>query len=214
MKNKEREKKHRQKNINNNDHIQVQNRVAFNSPQSHGKGNKKVTQCLPNSPRKRTAVIAALAHVKTRKLDNPGIHSIDKEVADKVTNFYLVSSWICPGQKDVVIIRKPGEKKTKLQKPYLLTTLKEDHAMFLEENPTCIISFSKLADLRPPQVLLQRDVPHNACLCKYHENVRLLLQALNKGGLDVSTSFRHFIALNVCDQSNQKCRDGTCENCP
>ena len=86
--------------------------------------------------------------------------------------------------------------------------------MFLEENPTCIISFSKFADLRPPQVLLQRDVPHNACLCKYHENVRLLLQALNKGGLDVPTSFRDFIALTVCDQSNEKFRDGTCENCP
>ena len=68
--------------------------------------------------------------MKNRRLDNkPGIHSVDKEVADKVTNFYLTTSLICPGEKDVVIVRKPGEEKTKLQKQYLLTTLKEGHAM-------------------------------------------------------------------------------------
>ena len=49
---------------------------------------------------------------------------------------------------------------------------------------------------------------------KYHEDVRLLLQGLSTGGLDVPTSFRDCIALVVCDQINQKCIDGTCENCP
>ena len=80
--------------------------------------------------------------------------------------------------------------------------------------PDCSISFSKFADLRPPQVQLERDVPHNSCLCKYHENVRLLLQALNKSGLNVPTSLRDFIAVIVCNQDNEKCMDGTCENCP
>ena len=46
---------------------------------------------------------------------------MDKEVVDKVTNFYLTTSWICPGEKDVVIVSKPGEEKTKLQKQYTLT---------------------------------------------------------------------------------------------
>ena len=54
---------------------------------------------------------------------------MDKEVVDKVTNFYLTTSRIHPGDKNVVIMRKPGEEKTKLQKLYLLTTLEEAHAM-------------------------------------------------------------------------------------
>ena len=112
--------------------------MAFKSPQSLGKAKKKAVSFLPNSPRKWTAVIAALASdagldtSKNRRMDNnPGIHSMDKEVVDKVTNFYLTTLWICPGDKDVVIVRKPGEEKTKLQKPYLLTTLNEAHVMFL-----------------------------------------------------------------------------------
>ena len=90
---------------------------------------------LPNSPRKWTAVIAALVTdaghgtLKNRTLDNnPEIHLMDKEVVDKITNFYLTTSWICPGEKGVVMVRKPGEEKTKFQK-YLLTTLEEAHAM-------------------------------------------------------------------------------------
>ena len=89
---------------------------------------------LPNSPRKRTAVIPALATVaglgtlKNRRLDNnPGIHSMEKKIVGKITNFHLTTSWICPGEKDVVIVRKHGEEKT--QKQYLLTAPKEVHAM-------------------------------------------------------------------------------------
>ena len=71
---------------------------------------------------------SGLGTLKNRRLDNnPGIHSM--EVVDKVTNFYLTITWICPGEKDVVIVRKPGEEKTKLQKQYLLTQLKEAHAV-------------------------------------------------------------------------------------
>ena len=68
--------------------------------------------------------------MNNRRLDNnPRIHSMDKEVVDKVANFYLTTSWICPGENGVVIVRKPGEEKSKRQKQYLLTTLKEAHAM-------------------------------------------------------------------------------------
>ena len=109
---------------------------------------KKVTQCLPNSPRKQTVIITALAtdightNLKSRKPENnPGIHCIYK-----VTNFYLMSSWVCPGQKGVANIRRSREKNTKLQTPNLLATLKEAHAMFIGENPSCVISFSKLTD--------------------------------------------------------------------
>ena len=218
VKNRETVKKYRQKNTKKDDKIPQQNLVVFHSPQSLGKAKKKLVPHLPKSPRKRVAVIAALATDagiscgKIRRSDTGG-HTMDKELIDKVTNFYLKTSWICPGKNDVVIVRKPGKEKTKLQKQYLLTTLKAAHAIFLDEHPDKKISFSKFADLRPPQVQLQRDVPHNACLCKYHENVRMLLQSLNKSGLNIPTSFRDFIALIVCNQDNENCMDGSCMQC-
>ena len=74
VRNREGVRKHRQKNRQNAVQVEVQNLVAFKSPQSPGKAKKKVV--LPNSPRKRTAVIAALATdaglgtLKNRRLDN------------------------------------------------------------------------------------------------------------------------------------------------
>ena len=73
VRNREGVRKHRQKNRQNAVQVEVQNLVAFKSPQSLGKAKKKV---LPNSPRKRTAEIAALATdaglgtLKNRRLDN------------------------------------------------------------------------------------------------------------------------------------------------
>ena len=77
----------------------MQNLLAFKSPQSLGKAKKKaVIFFIPNLPRKWTAVIVAVATdaghgtLKNRRLDNnPGIHSVDKEVVDKVANFYLTT---------------------------------------------------------------------------------------------------------------------------
>ena len=101
-------RKHQQKNRQNAVQIEVQNLVAFKSPQSLGKAKKKIVKFLPNSPRKRNAVIATVAGLgtlKSRRLDNnPRIHSVDKEVVDKVANFYLTTSWICLGERDVVIV--------------------------------------------------------------------------------------------------------------
>ena len=67
------------------------------------------------------------------------------------------------------------------------------------------------ADLRHPQVLLQRDVPHTSCLSIHHENVHLLLQSLNRAGLDCPLEFRTFLYLVVHDQDSQVCMTGGCE---
>lgn len=120
---------------------------------------------------------------------------------------------MCPGMKDVVIVRDGGIK-VKLQKQYLLTTLKEAHAMFQDEHPNNHISFSKFAELRPTEVQLQKDIPYMTCLCKQHENVRLCLVALQKAGVSVPLQFREFISKVVCDQASAACMQGTCTVCP
>ena len=61
------------------------------------------------------------------------------------------------------------------------------------------------ADLRPPQLLLQRDVPHTSCLCIHHENLCLLHQSLNRAGLECPLEVRAFIYWVVYDQDSQVC---------
>ena len=61
---------------------------------------------------------------------------------------------------------------------------------------------------------LMQDVPHSACLCSYHENVRLLLVALNKHDKTIPTEFHDFIAKLVCNQESDECMFGICCDCP
>lgn len=96
----------------------------------------------------------------------------------------------------------------------MLSTLKEAHSMFLEQNNDVKISFSKFATLRPRQVLLQQDVPHTMCLCKYHENERLLLIALQKVLSQIPISFREFCSVITCNQDDERCMLSECDNCP
>ena len=59
-----------------------------------------------------------------------------------------------------------------------------------------------------------QDVPYSACLCSYHENVRLLLVALNKHDKTIPTEFHDFIAKLVSNQESEKCMFGICCDCP
>ena len=57
-------------------------------------------------------------------------------------------------------------------------------------------------------------VSHSACLCSYHENVRLLLVALNKHDKTIPTEFHDFIAKLICNQESEECMFGICCDCP
>jgi hypothetical protein len=50
---------------------------------------------------------------------------------------------MCPGLKDSIVVKEDGIKRT-IQKHYLLTTLKEAHATYYEENPEHHVGFSML----------------------------------------------------------------------
>ena len=75
---------------------------------------------LPASPRKIAAVVSevasaiGIAATIGRKQDIfNGNKTLDEETESKTHDFYLSTSWICPGKKDVVIIRSSGKKKRK-----------------------------------------------------------------------------------------------------
>ena len=80
-----------------------------------------------------------------------------------------------------------------------MMSLREAHKKFMEENPDAKIGLSKFCDLH---VKLFDHLPHQVCVCSYHENVRLILVAL-KSDSDLSTNFSTFVNQIVCDSQSK-----------
>ncbi len=85
------------------------------------------------------------------------------------------------------------------------------YQLFIQENPQVIISLSSFQDLRPCNVLYKSVTPQNVCVCIYHENIALLLKALNEqiNGLK-SIGLNSFIKLLVCDDTQETCMSTNC----
>lgn len=57
--------------------------------------------------------------------------------------------------------------------------------------------------MRPDHIRLFDKIPHNVCVCIYHENKRLILQAL-KTCTDLSREFSGFIVQVNCNPSKKR----------
>lgn len=187
---------------------------AFGNSRAFGKAVSHVKRNLPNSPRKCAAVVQKLALQYSPKVPrNPKWshgNIIDDITKEAVTLFYANDSIStqAPGLRDFFILRD-DKGKSKIQKRYLQFTLGEVYRLFLEDNPSTKIGFSKFADLRPKHICLRSKTPDNMCLCIYHENIRLLLESSSI----FPNSTTDFIRMIVCDDNSKSCMLQTCDEC-
>lgn len=207
------------------DNLNLTPKTPYKSRQAFGKAVKRAVDTLPNSPNKRKAVVVSLAeqcglnvrHLSTQKVRSD--FEDRKEMETAVLNFYQSDdvSWQAPGRKDKVVCYETdnitGErKKVEMQTRYLLMSVQEAHKLFLETNPIHTLGKSKFASMRPKHCKLFDKIPHNVCVCTYHENVRLLLEGL-KDHAYLSTVFETFIGKVVCDSSSKACMTSHCNLC-
>ena len=84
--------------------------------------------------------------------------------------------------------------------------------LFTTEHADSSVRRSKFCELRPKHVKLFETLPHNVCVCMYHENVRMLIVSLKKfTGLPYNISdFSHRI---VCDTGSEECMTLQCDHC-
>ncbi|XP_047126478.1 uncharacterized protein LOC124807875 [Hydra vulgaris] len=133
---------------------------------------------------------------------------LHKEIEDSVKLFYD-SSDLCrtmPGKKDYVSIQKNVHKQKKL----LLCNLKELYVLYKENNPEIQISYSKFASLRPKWCILPgASGTHSVCVCSYHQNAILLVDALN-----IELTYKDLLLKTVCSVENKECMLAQCDNCP
>ena len=155
--------------------------------------------------------IPSLLKPLSAKSDGLQAHALSETVISIVQDYYrnTMVAYEAPGKKDMIILRKPGEDKQKVQKKFLTLTLKETHQLFLGDHPDVKISFSYFCKLRPVDVVLRHQTPKSMCLCEYHENMNLLLAKVS----DLPSFTSDFIRLIVCDDSSKQCMMQFCEEC-
>ncbi|CAF1424572.1 unnamed protein product [Adineta steineri] len=192
---------------------------SFRTKQSKSKALNRILNVLPANKGKQFELIKEIATnlkiIEPEKKFERTQKSLSTDVKQQIYDYYFRDdiSYQAPGKRDSITIKENGVKK-KLQKRYLLYSLNEIYQMFAEENPQVQISCSSFKNLRPCNVLYKSATPHNLCLCIYHENVSLLLHAIDEHIHGIkSIDLNLFIKLLVCNDSQELCMFSNCNQC-
>lgn len=143
-------------------------------------------------------------------------NKISEENKFIVASFYEESSRVFPGLKDsITVINKDGVRR-KIQKMLLTENISELHYLFQQQYPNIRIGLSKFFELRPRWCIFAgAPGTHNVCVCIYHQNPKLILEAI-----DLSVGYKDLLAMLVCSLQNEECMYMQCEssrrcgNCP
>jgi len=171
------------------------------------------------SPRKRKAVVDLCDKNSKRRKEQDKerkkrCDALTNDEVQKVQDFYVRDdiSRMLPGKKDYVSVKQADGKREHRQKRVLLFKIGEAHELFKEES-NVQIGKSKFAELRPPQVIPSSAIDQEVCICKYHENIDLLLHGLSRISDCTYMSSEEAVAQTVCSLDSCKCIDRVCDSC-
>ncbi|KAJ8664655.1 hypothetical protein QAD02_006317 [Eretmocerus hayati] len=144
---------------------------------------------------------------------------LDPDVVKMIEDFYSSDdmSRIQPGKNDYVSVLINGNKVER-QKRLLLCNLKECYQSFKDEYPEISVGFSRFAEARPPNVILAgASGTHTVCVCKIHQNFKLLLHALDLESIDDQLrkwTYKDVLASIMCSPPTNECYFRECLCCP
>ena len=117
----------------------------------------------------------------------------------------------CPGMGDCKSVRDQDGNKVVKQKKLVLGNLKEVYQKSKESENHLNIGFSTFCTLRPKHcVLAGGNGTHSVCVCTYHQNPKLQLNAIG----EKNVSLEDVMAQAVCDINSETCMMRKCKNCP
>ena len=129
---------------------------------------------------------------------------ITPHIKQKVVSFFEDDniSRLCPGQRDCIAVQNMNGSKEKKQKRLILGNLKEIYQKFKEEEGSPDIGFSTFCSLRPKYCILAGSSgTHTVCVCTYHQNPKLQLNAIGEAQL----TLEHVIGKAVCNMNQEAC---------
>ena len=211
----------------------------FKSLQSKGKAINKAKKNLPSDMQRRGTVIQHIVmdhieeltptsrqkfqgqisgqHSVRKRLyveRKPRNDKISKEIEDHVKAFYEQDdvSRIFPGKKDDMRVILDGESVRK-QKRLMLMTTREAYAVYKKEFPTNGVGKTKFQEFRPLWVLPTTGKDQDICLCRYHENIELILRKIRPFSDNVPLYANDVVKHTVCSMDDEVCIDRDCKEC-
>ena len=152
---------------------------------------------------KKVGGILAKPAPKKRKTITETLHLVTKVYEDD--NFSRQVS----EKKDYVSVSK-GVHKQKLDNLQKSCNLQELYTAFKEKYPNVNIGFSKFCAQRPKWcVLAGSKMTHSVCVCSAHQNVVLLVDAM-----DQDLTYKDLIKKIVYNPESNKCIMHQCQPCP
>ena len=125
-----------------------------------------------------------------------------------IQNFYMDDEYsrVMPGRKDVKSVKKPGEKRVRLQKRLLLMNIDELYAHYKDYAEKTLLmkpcGRTKFFQLRPQHVIEVGSAgTHSVCVCEKHQNVKIMIDCLCKN-MPIAHMFMDKL---VCDIDNHNC---------
>ena len=150
-------------------------------------------------------------------LPNPPMLSLGRKISGeeklRVASFFERDdiSRQCPGKKDFLSVKDQDGVRHQKQKRLVLGNLKEIFQIFKEEEGNPSIGFSSFCSFRPQHcVLAGSGGTHSVCVCTYHQNPTLQLNAIGQVGLQLE----HVISKAVCSVDSANCMLRKCSQCP
>ncbi|KAL7381234.1 hypothetical protein ABVT39_002539 [Epinephelus coioides] len=102
--------------------------------------------------------------------------------------------------------------KVKMQKRFLVDTMRNLHRKLLAEN-NITISYPAFCRLRPFWVVYPSLSDRDTCMCKLHENLSFLAEKLSQLRLIQTSDLERLVKLVCCDITRKDCMYGDCETC-
>ncbi|XP_034084202.1 uncharacterized protein LOC117554075 isoform X2 [Gymnodraco acuticeps] len=143
-------------------------------------------------------------------LTNHGRRCVSRnELRKNVTSFFLRDdvSRMTTGRKQTVTLLKK-----KMQRRLLTDTRKNLHRKFLSEH-IGQVSYTSFCRLRPFWVVTPSSSDRDTCLCKKHENLQFMANALQSQGLLSSRNIEEMSEATMCDPKAKVCAYGECSEC-
>ena len=148
-------------------------------------------------------------------------NSLSQSTVDKIIEFYNddANGRIMPGMKDVKSI-KIDNKRVQVQKRLMLLDLRELCLLYKESHKENPVGFSTFAKLKPKNCLLAgANGTHIVCVCTIHQNIKLMLQALNIKKLTENldnplSDYKDCLKRITCKNPTNECHLNNCKKCP
>lgn len=102
--------------------------------------------------------------------------------------------------------------KTKMPKRLLTNTMRNLHRRFLSNN-LGQISYTSFCRLKPFWVVTPSSSDRDTCLCKKHENLQFMANALQNHGLLSSRNIEEMSEATMCNPKAKACAYGECKKC-